>query len=115
MTTVKDIPAPWEALFKKRICRFCTVDCDWSPNEPNDTDAVGPGEVCSYRENGYELATWWLRQETEGTVEAREKMMELLADAMKRELLAQDEKTTALLRSAAGTIASLLKELDNER
>lgn len=116
LATVKDLPAPWEALFKKRICSFCFyTDCDWCPNEPNYSDEVGPGKPCKYRDSIFEIAAWWLRQETESTVGAREKVMELTTVAMKRELMAQDEETTALLRSAAGTISGLLRELDEVR
>ena len=48
-------------------------------------------------------------------MQAREKMLELSRAAMKRELRAKDEETTAMLRSAAGTIDSLLRELDELR
>ena len=116
LATMKELPAPWTALFKKRNCGFCKCyDCDWCPNEPEEPYEVGRDKLCAYRESEGEIALWWLRQETEVTVQAREKMIELSQCAVKRELSALDEQTTALLRSAAGTISSLLRELDEVR
>lgn len=116
LAQMKELPSPWTALFKKRNCGFCKCyDCDWCPNEPEEPDEVGRDKLCAYRESEGEIALWWLRQETEVTVQAREKMIELSQCAVKRELSALDEQTTALLRSAAGTISSLLRELDEVR
>ncbi len=116
LITLREMPEPWTALFRKRNCGFCKCySCDWCPNEPEEPDEVGKDKPCSYRENSADIAAWWLQQETEITVQAREKMLELSRAAMKRELRAKDEETTAMLRSAAGTIDSLLRELDELR
>ena len=101
---------PWETLFRKRICAFCENEsCPFEVGE--DPEQMN---TCKYREDEEDTILWWLKQETEATVSARELMYDLAANAINRELSAQDEKTTALFRKAADTISRLLRELNSE-
>lgn len=107
LLTLKSMQEPWEALFKKRYCDYCSEPCPFEEDDPE-----GSHLVCRYRRGKDDSVLWWLEQETERTVNARETMLDLNICAIKREFGAQDEKLTALLRTAADTISDLLRELE---